>query len=287
MKNLSWMLLIMALLWGLSTSVFIVHEGQTAVVLHVGRVARSNLEPGLHVKIPLLETARVIDRRFQAIETLPASYFSAEQKDVSVDFWVVGQVTDPARFLRATMGSERDAFARLIPIITDTLRNRMNAHSLRELVGQDQRDLVMQSLTSINQAIQALGVQIIDLRVKQWIFPADSQMLAEIYERMRTQRHLVAARIRADGDEQAQIIRAHADREASIILAQAQRDAQTVRGQGEAQAAQIYNQTTALDPEFYAFYRTMDAYRQAFGQGNTIILMDKDAPFLRYFRNPP
>ncbi|MBV6812103.1 protease modulator HflC [Xanthomonas campestris pv. pennamericanum] len=285
MKNSLVIGLIIAVLLTLMGSVFVVREDQTAMVLNLGRVVRADLKPGLHFKIPVVESMRVFDRRFQVLDTAPARYFTAEQKDVSVDFFAIGYISDVRAFYRATGGEESVANSRLAPIITDSLRNQINSRTLQQLVSGDRSELIANQLKGINGAIKGLGMQITDLRIKQIDLPTDSQVITDVYERMRAQRKQEASKLRAEGEEQALTIRAQADRESTVIVADAERDAQKLRGEGDAEAARIYGQAGSKDPSFYAFYRSLEAYRSSMADGNGVVVLDKNDPFLQYLKS--
>ncbi|WP_305805381.1 protease modulator HflC [Stenotrophomonas sp. YIM B06876] len=285
MKSSVWVGLIVVILLGLLGSVYVVREDQTGMVLNLGKVVRADIKPGLHFKVPLVETVRVFDRRFQVLDTAPARYFTAEQKDVSVDFFAIGYISDVRAYYRATGGDSRVANARLAPIITDSLRNQINSRTLQQLVSGDRSELIAGQLTGINDAVKTLGMQITDLRIKQIDLPTDSQVITDVYERMRAQRKQEAAKLRAEGEEQSLTIRAQADRESTVIVAEAERDAQLLRGEGDAQAAAIYGKAGSADPSFYAFYRSLEAYRGSMTDGNGVIVLDKNDPFLQYMKN--
>ncbi|WP_411834437.1 protease modulator HflC [Pseudoxanthomonas mexicana] len=277
--------LLVAVLLGLMGSLYVVREDQTALVLNLGRVVRSDIKPGLHLKWPLVETARVFDRRFQVLETAPERYLTSERKDVSIDFFAVGFISDARAFYRATGGDERLASARLAPIITDSLRNEINARTLTQLVSGDRNEVIAQQLKSINEGAATLGMAITDIRLKQIDLPTDSQVITDVYSRMSAQRKQVASRLRAEGEEQARTIRAQADREQTVLIAEADRDAQKLRGEGDAEAARIYAEAANRDPAFFAFQRSLEAYRASFADGQGVIVLDRNDPFLQYLRN--
>ncbi|KRG69839.1 protease modulator HflC [Pseudoxanthomonas dokdonensis] len=287
MKTSLWVALGVAVLLGLMGSAYVVREGQSALVINLGRVVRSDINPGLHFKVPLVETVRVFDRRFQVLETTPERYLTSERKDVSIDFFAVGYISDLRAFYVATNGTgdQRVANDRLRPIITDSLRNEINSRTLQQLVSGDRNEIVAGQLENINKATATLGMHITDLRLKQIDLPTDSQVITDVYERMRAQRKQVASKLRAEGEEQARTIRAEADRDQTVLVAEAERDAQELKGQGDAQAAEIYAKATAADPAFYAFYRSLEAYRGSFADGNGVIVLDQNDPFLQYLRN--
>jgi membrane protease subunit HflC len=277
--------IVVAAVLALLGSVYVVREDQTALVLNLGRVVRADIKPGLHFKWPLVESARVFDRRFQVLETPPERYLTSERKDVSIDFFAVGFISDARAFYRATGGDEKLANARLAPIITDSLRNEINARTLTQLVSGDRNEVIAQQLKAINEGAATLGMHITDIRLKQIDLPTDSQVITDVYNRMSAQRKQVASRLRAEGEEQARTIRAEADRDQTVLLAEAERDAQRLRGEGDATAARVYAEAANRDPAFYAFQRSLEAYRNSFADGNGVIVLDRDDPFLQYLRS--
>ncbi|MGY1425408.1 protease modulator HflC [Lysobacter sp. A289] len=285
MKHSVWIAIGVAALLLFMGSTYVVREGQIAMVLNLGRVDRTGLEPGLHFKWPLVENAMVFDRRLMVLDAEPERYLTSERKDVSVDFFTVGMIEDVRAFYRATGGDESLAIDRLAPIIKDSLRNEINARTLKEIVSGDRSEIIERQLDGINQGAATVGVRIIDLRIKQIDLPTDSQVIQDVYRRMSAQRHQVASRLRAEGAEQAQTVRAQADRERTVIIAEAERDAQRLRGQGDAEAATTYAEAANKDPAFYAFQRSLEAYRDAFDDGQGVIMLDSEDDFLQYFGN--
>lgn len=285
MKAPIWIAAVVAALFTLLGSVFIVKEGQTALVLNLGRVSRADLGPGLHFKVPLIENAVVFDRRLQVLDATPERYLTSERKDVSVDFFSLGRIDDATAFFRATGGDESVAVARLVPIVKDSLRNEINARTLQQVVSGNRAEIIDAQLAKINEGAATLGVKIVDLRIKQIDLPTDSEVITNVYARMSAQRRQVASALRAEGEEQARQIRAEADREQTVLLAEAERDAQRLRGAGDAEAAQTYAAAANKDPAFYAFQRSLEAYRRSFADGQALIVLDQDDPFLQYLGN--
>ena len=285
MKHVAWIPLAVAALLALLGSVYVVNEGHTAIVLNLGRLTRTDVGPGLHFKWPLVETARVFDRRLQVLDAEPERYLTSEKKDVSVDFFAIGLIADVRTFYRATGGDESIAVQRLAPIIKDSLRNEINARTLQQVVSGDRNEMVGRQLGAINKGAATLGVKIVDIRIKRIDLPTGGEVIEQVYRRMRAQRQQVAAQLRAEGEEQSQKIRSEADRQQQVILAEAERDAQKLRGEGDAEAARIYAQAYERDPAFYAFHRSLEAYRRSFANGNAAIVLDRDDPFLQYLRN--
>ncbi len=285
MRYSMWIAAAVAALFALMGSIFVVKEGHSAIVLNLGRVARTDIGPGLHFKVPLLETARVFDQRLLVLPAEPERYLTSERKDVSVDFFAVGRIENLRAFYRATGGDERIAVERLAPIIKDALRNEINSRTLSQVVSGDRSEIVDQQLDIINRGAATLGVRIADLRIKQIDLPTDSQVIRDVYRRMSAQRQQVASRLRAEGEEQAQQIRANADRDRAVIVANAEREAQLLRGQGDAEAARLYAEAAQRDPAFFAFHRSLEAYRKSFADGTSVIVLDRDDPFLQYMRS--
>ena len=255
-------------------SFYIVKEGQTAIVLNLGRVTRADIGPGLHFKLPLIERDAGAER-----------YLDSERKDLSVDFFALGMIDNASAFYRATNGDESVAIERLAPIIKDALRNEINSRTLKEVVSGNRAEVVKQQLDTINEGAKNMGIRIIDLRLKQIELPTDSDVIGDVYNRMRAQRQQVASKLRAEGEEQARLIRAQADRDSTVIVSEAERDAQKLRGEGDAEAARLYAQAAQKDPGFYAFQRSLDAYRAAFKGGDAVIVLDRNDPFLQYLRS--
>lgn len=285
MKYAAWIPVAVAALLALLGSVYVVNEGHTAIVLNLGRVARTDVGPGLHFKWPLVESARVYDRRLQVLDAEPERYLTSEKKDVSVDFFAIGLISNVRTFYRATGGDESIAVQRLAPIIKDSLRNEINSRTLQQVVSGDRNEMVARQLDAINKGAATLGVKIVDIRIKRIDLPTGGEVIEQVYRRMRAQRQQVAAQLRAEGEEQSQKIRSEADRQQQVILAEAERDAQKLRGEGDAEASRIYAQAYQRDPAFYAFHRSLEAYRRSFANGNAAIVLDRDDPFLQYLRN--
>jgi membrane protease subunit HflC len=285
MKTAAWIPLVVAALLALFGSVYVVNEGHVGIVLNLGKVVRSDVGPGLHFKWPLVETARVYDRRLQVLDAEPERYLTSEKKDVSVDFFAIGRIEDVRTFYRATGGDESIAVARLAPIIKGSLRNEINSRTLQAVVSGDRNEVIARQLGAINRGAATLGVKIVDIRIKRIDLPTGGEVIEQVYRRMRAQRQQVASKLRAEGEELSQKIRSEADRQQAVIAAEAERDAQKLRGEGDAEAARIYAAAYGRDPAFFAFHRSLEAYRKAFANGNSAIVLDRNDPFLQYLRD--
>jgi membrane protease subunit HflC len=285
MKFTAWIPPIVIVLLALFGSMYVVSEGQSAIVLNLGKVVRNDVGPGLHFKIPFVESARVFDRRLQVLDANPERYLTSDKQDISLDFFAIGRIADVRAFYRATGGDESVAVQRLAPIIKNALTGEINSRTLQQVVSGDREKVVAKQLDSINRGASTLGVKIVDIRIKRVDLPEDSNVLKSVYDQMRSQRQQVASQLRAEGVEQAQTIRAEADRQQQVLLAEAERDAQKLRGEGDAGAAAIYASAYGRDPAFYAFHRSLEAYRKSFADGNAVIVLDRNDPFLQYLRS--
>lgn len=286
MKFPAWIPAIFAGLLLLLGSVFVVNEGQSAIVLNLGKVVRTDISPGLHFKWPLMESVRVFDRRIQVLDSNPERFYTADKQGVDIDFFAVGRISDTRAFYRATAGIEKEAILRLAPIIKNALTGEINGLSLSDVVSGDRTKFVEAKLATINRDAGTLGIEITDIRIKKIELPQDSNVLDSVYNQMRSQRLQVANQRRAEGVEQAQTIRAKADADQQILVAEAERDAQLLRGEGDAEAARIYAEAANRDPSFFAFQRSLEAYRKSFAAGgDSVIVLDRNDPFLQYMRS--
>jgi membrane protease subunit HflC len=285
MRNLTTLLVLAVVLVVLGMgSVFVVNESQTAIVLKLGRIVRSNLQPGLHFKVPMVEEVRRFDRRILSLDDAPERYLTAEKKDVEIDFFVKWRISNVTTFYRAASGGDEGAAkARLTPIVKNALRNEINQLSLASVVASGRSDLTGRLLKNINIGAATLGIEVLDVRIKKINLPQDSEILPSVFNRMRAERTRVANQLRAEGQQGAEGIKAEAERQRQVLLADAERDAQIQRGEGDARAAEIGAAAYGQDAEFYAFYRSLEAYRQALGDGRTTMVLDPDSDFLRYF----
>ena len=275
---------VLLVLLGLN-SVFIVSEGQNALLLQFGRIVRTDFQPGLHFKLPLVQQVMHFDNRILSLDAQPERYFTSEKKSVNVDFYVKWRIADNAMYYRATGGDQLQAAQRLTPIVKDALRFEFNARTLQDLIAGGRNDITerVRKLTDAS-ARKNLGIAVVDVRIKRIDLP--DEVSESVYKRMRAERLQLANELRYTGQEAAEKIQADADRQGQILRADADRDAAKVRGEGDAQAAAIYANAYSQDPEFFAFYRSMAAYRKSFEDGKGVLVLKPDSEFLRYFSNP-
>ena len=275
---------VVVILLGLS-SVFVVREGHSALVLQFGRLVHTDYQPGLHFKLPVLQQVIHFDKRILSLEAPPERYFTSEKKSVNVDFYVKWRIADNAAYYRATGGDQLQAAQRLTPIVKDALRFEFNARTLPDLISGGRKDITERVRAQTDaSARKNLGIAVVDVRIKRIDLP--NEVSESVYKRMRAERLQLANELRYTGQESATRIKADADRQAQVLEADANRDAAKVKGEGDAKAAGIYADSYSKDPEFYAFYRSLAAYRASLETGNGVLILKPDSPFLHYFDNP-
>ncbi len=284
MKSLIPIVLIAAAFLGMD-SVYQVQEGQVAVRFQLGRIVQSDIAPGIHFKLPLVQNVLKFDRRVLSLDGQPERYLTSEKKDVNVDFFVKWRIADVRRYYGATAGNEMNAAQRLSPIVKEAIRNEFNQRTLKDVVAGERTNLAQRFVEVANRGAGELGVEVVDVRIKRIDLPEDGGVIQSVFDRMRAERLRVANELRAEGTEQSETIRSNADRQRLVIVAEADRDSQRIRGEGDATAAETYAGAYGQAPEFYAFHRSLEAYREAFGKGQDVLVLDRDADFLRYFRD--
>ncbi|HRF54820.1 MAG TPA: protease modulator HflC [Aquimonas sp.] len=266
-----------------SGSFYKVDESNVAIRFQFGRVVETDIGPGLHFKVPLVQTVLAFDRRILSLDSQPERYLTFEKKDVNVDFFVKWQIDNVRSFYTATGGIEAQAMQRLRPIVTEVIRNEIAQRKLQDVVSGERGTLAERFVEQANLRLQNLGIKVVDVRIKRIDLPEDSEVIASVFQRMRAERKKVANQLRAEGEEISETIRSDADRQRVVLVAEAERDAQRLRGEGDAQAAALFAEAFGKDKDFYSFYRSLEAYRSAFANGDNVMVLDKDSEFLRFF----
>ena len=264
----------------LGLSAFTVNERELAIKLQVGEVVQAHYEPGLYFKIPILQTVVKFPSRILNIDDAPQRVFTLDRTAMTVDYFVMWRVVDEVPFYTSTGGSQLFAMERLREIIKNSIVTEFGKRSIKEAISVERVELMRDMLTTATETAKGLGVELIDFRVKQVEFVPEVRN--SVYNQMREERARVAAETRAEGREAEALIRSTADKDRTIILANAQRDGQLLRGAGDASAADIYAQAYNNDPEFYAFYRSILAYRNSMGKAGDILVLDPSNEFFRY-----
>ena len=262
---------------------FTVNERELAIKLRLGEVVETGYEPGLYWKIPGFHTIRKFPKRIITIQDRPDRIFTAERRALQVDFFVKWRIVNAVNFYTATGGFENVASDRLSEIIKNAIVTEFGKRSVQEAISVERAELMRDMLATASAAATGLGVELIDVRVKQVEFPEDVKNA--VYREMREERARVAAELRAQGQETAVEKKSTADKDRTIILADAYRDGQLVRGEGDALAAEIYASAYNRDPEFYAFYRSIDAYKKSMGKSGDVLILDPNNEFFRYLNN--
>ncbi|MBB3060975.1 protease modulator HflC [Microbulbifer rhizosphaerae] len=269
----------------ISSSAFVVKETEKAVLLRFGELIRTDYEPGLYFKLPLVHELRKFDARIQTVDSSPVRMLNKENKFMMVDSYAKYRIFDVARFYVATRGDQSNAVRLLAEQINDRLRNQFGVRDLHEVVS-GQRDELMGDITkNLNEVAQTnLGVEVIDVRVKRIDLPPE--VSESVFQRMRAGRELEARDHRAKGEEASERIRADADRQKVVIQAEAYRQSEEIRGAGDAEAAAIYAGAFNKNPEFYRFTRSLQAYKSSFNDKSDMLLVDPESEFFRYLKDP-
>lgn len=283
MGNKSLIALIGAVVLGLVawSSFYIVAQTERAVLLQFGRIVEADVQPGLHVKIPYVNQVRKFDARLLTLDSPTQRFLTQEKKAVMVDAYAKWRVSDAERFYTATSGLKQIADERLSRRLEAGLRDQFGKRTLHEVVSGE-RDGLMADITRLlnTMASKELGIEVVDVRVKAIDLPREVNR--SVFERMSTEREREAREHRAKGSELAEGIRADADRQRRVLLAEAYRESEELRGDGDAQAAAIYAKAYSLDPEFYSFYRSLQAYRESFAKKSDVMVLDPHSEFFQF-----
>jgi len=262
-------------------SFYIVSQTERAVLLRFGRIVEPDVKPGLHMKIPYVNSVRKFDARLLTLDTTTSRFLTLEKKALMVDSYAKWRVDDAERFYTATSGMKQIADERLARRLEAALRDQFGKRTLHESVSGQRDELMAQVTTSLNRAAQQeLGIEVVDVRVKGIDLPREVNR--SVFERMSSEREREARGHRAKGKELAEGIRADADRQRRVLLAEAFREAEELRGDGDAQAAAIYAAAYGQDQEFYAFHRSLQAYRESFSSKEDVLVLDPKSDFFRY-----
>ena len=265
-------------------ALFVVKETERAVMLQFGELVNADIEPGLHVKIPWVNTVRIFDARIQTEDTTPERFLTLEQKALEVDSYAKWRIIDVGQFYVSTRGNTATAGSLLAERINDGLRDQIGARTLQEVVAGERDQLMLDLTAELNEATAAdIGIEVIDVRVKRIDLPDDVR--SSVYERMITERNREAQQLRSSGEELAIGIRADADRQAVIYEAEAYRDAERTRGEGDATATATYADAYTKDPEFFAFTRSLNSYRETFNSKGDVLLLDPGSDYFKYLKD--
>ena len=263
-------------------SVFTVDERQKAILFKFGEILASDFEPGLHLKMPLINNVRKFDKRILTIDQQPERFLTAEKKDLIVDSYVKWRIADVEQYFKTTQGDEAQAGRLLYQNINNGLRDEFGKRTVQEVIAGDRTEIMSIMTAEATEKAKTLGIEVIDVRIKKIDLPA--RVSDSVYRRMRAERERVARDFRSKGAEAAERIRADADRQRSVILAEAYRDSEIVRGEGDAKATDIYADAFSKNEDFFRFNRSVNAYKNTFSTAEDVILLEPDSEYFRYFK---
>jgi membrane protease subunit HflC len=268
----------------LSLAMFTVDQRQSAIVLRFGEIITVVTKPGLYFKVPLVDSVRFFDMRIQTFETSePERFITSEKKNVLVDYFVKWRISEVKQYYISVGGDESRAQTRLLQTINDSLRAEFGKRTIHDVVSGE-RDKIMDLMRErANEDAKKIGVQVLDVRLKRVDLPQD--VSESVYRRMEAERKKVANELRSTGAAESEKIRADADRQREVILAEAYGEAQKIKGEGDAKASAIYARAFEESPEFYSFYRSLEAYRQSFKNKSDVLVIDPNTEFFKYFRH--
>jgi modulator of FtsH protease HflC len=275
---------VLALMFLASLALFTVDQRERAIVFQLGEVKEVITTPGLHVKWPLIQNVRYFDARILTLDTPDAErYITSEKKNLLVDSFVKWQITDVRQYY-ISIGDEAQAQTRISQTVNATLREEFGKHTVHEVVSEDRNEIMKTVRERANQDAKKIGVEIIDVRLKRVDLP--QEVSESVYKRMDAERKSVANQLRSEGSAAAERIRAEADKEREVIIANAYKDAQRVKGEGDAKAAAAYAEAFGQNPEFYAFYRSLEAYRSSFKNHSDVLVLEPNSDFFKYLKGP-
>ncbi len=267
----------------LGSTLFTVHQTQQVLITLFGQPIRVIREPGLQVKIPFIQSVIAFDRRLLEAESPFEEVILGDQRRLIVDSFTRYRITDPLLFFQTAGAAEAGIRGRLNAIVTSAVRRVLGGEPLPSVLSNDRTRIMAEIRRQVNDEARRFGIEVVDVRIRRADLP--EQNTQAILQRMQSERERVARELRARGAEEAQGIRANADRERTVLLAEAQEQADILRGQGEQDAIRIFAEAFQRDPNFFQFYRTMQAYREAFSEGETRLLLSPDSEFFRFFRS--
>ncbi|MDT4328910.1 protease modulator HflC [Methylomonas sp. MED-D] len=271
-----------ALIVVLSLSVFTVAETERVIKFQLGEIVGADFQPGLHFKLPFINNVKKFDARILTMDSTPERFLTAEKKNVIVDSFVKWRIGDVKTFYTTVAGDVNQANIRLDQIIKDSFRSEFSKRDIRQLVSSDRSAIREALITNVSPHAAKLGINIVDVQVKRIDLP--NEVSSSVYQRMEAERARVAREFRSQGSEAAERIRADADKQREIILANAYRDSEILRGEGDARAAETFAKAYGEDSEFFAFYRSLIAYKESLGKPGNVMVLEPSSDFFKYFK---
>lgn len=268
----------------LAMSLFTVDQRQYALVFQLGEVKRAISEPGLYFKIPMVQNIRYFEKRIITLDNAePERFITSEKKNVLVDSYIKWRIVDPKLYYISVQGDESRARTRLNQTVNAGLREEFGKRTVHDVVSGERDKIMEQMREKADKDARTIGVQIVDVRLKRVELP--TEVSDAVYRRMEAERKRVANELRSEGSAEAEKIRADADRQREVIVAEAYRQAQVIRGEGDAKSTSIYGQAFGQNTEFYAFYRSLEAYRGSFKNKGDLLVVEPNSDFFKYMKN--
>ena len=284
MNNRNILTSLLVLIIVVSSSTFIIDEREIAIKFRLGEIVNLYEDPGLYFMIPFVNNVKKYDSRLLTMDSKPEQFLTSEKKNVIVDSFVKWRITNPQNFYRASKGDERIGINRLSQIINDLTKSEFSKRTINEVVSGDRDTLMNIVKTEANKDAGALGITVVDVRLKKVDLP--DEVSDSVYARMVKERATVAKAFRSKGKEEAQGISALAERESETIIAEAYKEGQEIKGEGDAISTDTYAKAYNLNPEFYSFYRSLNAYKVSFSEKQDVLVIQPDSDFFKYFTDP-
>ncbi len=284
MNNRNILTSLLVLIIVVSSSTFIIDEREIAIKFRLGEIVNLYEDPGLYFMIPFVNNVKKYDSRLLTMDSKPEQFLTSEKKNVIVDSFVKWRITNPQNFYRASKGDERIGINRLSQIINDLTKSEFSKRTINEVVSGDRDTLMNIVKTEANKDAGALGITVVDVRLKKVDLP--DEVSDSVYARMVKERATVAKAFRSKGKEEAQGISALAERESETIIAEAYKEGQEIKGEGDAISTDTYAKAYNLNPEFYSFYRSLNAYKESFSEKQDVLVIQPDSDFFKYFTDP-
>ncbi|GAB6070458.1 protease modulator HflC [Thiomicrorhabdus hydrogeniphila] len=275
------LIFVAAVLFVASNSVYVVNQWQTGVVLRLGEIVKADVTPGLHIKTPFINNVRLFDSRLQTLDAAPEDYYTVEKKKLEVDSFVKWRIIDVKKFYTTMNGDNRLAGMRLGQIVQSGLRDEFGSRTVKEVISGERVEIAQKIKKTTDLQAKSFGIEIEDVRIKRIDLAKD--ISESVYQRMNAERNREAKDLRSKGTETAEKIKADADRQRVVLLADAYSEAEILRGKGDATAADIYAKAYGKDPEFYAFYHSINAYKKTFDNKSDVMIVDPKSDFFKYF----
>ena len=278
------LILVLAALLLVSTSCFVVREQELALRVQLSRIVSTDYEPGLHFKIPFVEDVVKFDRRVLTVNYSGEQFLTRESQPLAIDYYIKWRISNASQFYQSTGGDEQRASGLVGDKIQDGIKNAVARRTLKDIVTSDRQAVTGEFMADAGKSMDAMGIVLVDVRLQR--IDLQEEVAASVYESMKRTFEGIARTERGEGEKEKNIVMAEADRKRTELLANAQSNSQKLRGEGDGEAARIYGQAHSRSPEFYGFYRSLQAYRNSLGREGDVLVISPDSDFFRYLKNP-